>query len=200
MSGAVTHLLPGVQAMAIRAKQSQVASVRSPIAEAIIPHTCPAFIPQLFRGVDVVNVENAIIVLATHNAASPKAFNQRQFSTPITRVLVRLKAMFVPMVFATLLGAKPMFAFKSTSLTSRLSFPSSGQIASLSAVFASPVFEAIEMHFKLLLAVGASHCDRCLFHYRNILHRAAKVKFDIACKRIEDAQRQGDLFIEGAAA
>ena len=24
--------------------------------------------------------------------------------------------------------------------------------------------------------------------------------FDIACKRIEDAQRQGDLFIDGAAA
>ncbi len=24
--------------------------------------------------------------------------------------------------------------------------------------------------------------------------------FEIACKRIEDAQRQGDLFIEGAAA
>ena len=31
------------------------------------------------------------------------------------------------------------------------------------------------------------------------IERAPKY-FDIACKRIEQAQRQGDLFIEGAAA
>lgn len=199
MSGAVTHLLPSVQAMAVSAKQSQIASVRSPITETVIPHACSAFIPQLFRGVDVVNVENAIIALAAHNAASPKAFNQGQLSAPITRVFVRLKAMFVPVVFPTLIGAKAMFTFKPASLAGRLSFPPSGQIASLSAVFASPFFEAIKMHFKLLLAVAASHCDRCLFHYQNILYCAAKVKFDIACKRIEDAQRQGDMFLETAA-
>ena len=164
MSRAVTHLFPSVQAMTIRAKQSQIASVRSPIAEAIIPDACPAFVPQLFRGVDVVNVENAIVALATHNAASTKAFNQRQLPAPIARVLVCLKAMFVPMVFPTLHGAKAMLAFKPASLASRLSFPSGGQIASLPAVFSTPVFKAIKMHFKLLLAVAASHCDRCLFH------------------------------------
>lgn len=199
MSGAVTHLLPSMQAMTICTKQSQIASVRCPIAEAVIPHARSAFIAQFFGRVDMVNVENAIITFAAHNARPAKAFNQGQFSSPITRVLVSLKAVFVPMVLTTLLRTKTVLAFGPASFASWFSFPSSCQVTSAPAIFASAFFKAVKMHFKLLLAVATSHCDRCLFHYRNILFSSAKVKFDIACKRIEDAQRQGDLFLGSAA-
>ena len=199
MSGAVTHLFPCMQAMTVCAKQSQIASVCGPIAEPIVPYAGTPLVSQLLRRVDVVDVENAKVILPAFDASATQLGNQSKFAPPIGRMFVQAKAVLIPMVFSALLRAKTMFAVSAAALASRLSLPSGGKIASPRAILTCAVFEAIEVSFKRLFAVAAVDCNSALFHAVNISNRCAKVNFDIACKRIEDAQRQGDMFIEVAA-
>lgn len=190
MNRAVSHLLPCVQPVAVRAKQTQVALVRSPVTEAIIPDAGTSLIPKLLAWVDMVNIENAKVSFPTHNAGTPKLFNEGELPTPIRRVLVRCKPVFVPMIRSALGRAKAMLTFRAAPLASALPLPSRSQIALSPAVFPGAIFDPVKMGFKWFLAVAASYRNSALFHALNIISRCAKIKFDIACRRIEDSQRQ----------
>lgn len=196
----IPHLVPRVQAVAICAKQTQIADIRCPITKAVIPHTCSPLVSELSRRVDVVNIKDAVIVFAARDASAAKFNDQSKFAPPIGRVLVLFEAVFVPMVFATLIRAKAMLARTSASFARVLPFPTGGKVAGPAAILSSTIFEAVRVGFKRLFAVAAGDCNSALFHFENIQHKRAKVNFDIACRRIEQAQRQGDLFIDGAAA
>lgn len=197
---AIPHLVPSVEPVTVCAQQAKVALIRSPIAKAVIPDRRSPFIAELLRRVDVVNVENAVVTFPAVNAGTAQFRNQCEFARPITRVLMLGEAVLVPVIFAALLRAKAMLTFATAALTPPCPLPTSGKVAVSSAILPRAILDAILVGLEGLRAVAASHCDRCLFHYPNIVSSAAHCNFDIACKRIEDAQRQGDLFMEGAAA
>lgn len=199
MNRPVAHLVPSVQAVAVCAKQAQIADVGRPITKTITPNTCPSFVTEFSGRVDVVNIKDAVIVFATHDASAAKFHDQRKFAPPIGRVLVLFEPMLVPVVLAALLRAKAMLTQASAPLARFLPFPSRGKITGPPAILPCSIFEAIKVGFKRLFAVAAGDCNSAFFHVINIFDWCAKVNFDIACKRIEDAQRQSDLFIGAAA-
>jgi hypothetical protein len=200
MNWPVSHLIPSVQTVAVCAKQSQIALVRRPIAEAVIPYTGAPLVPELLARVDMIDVQHAEIGLPAHYTGSTKFLDQGELPAPVRWVLVGLEAVFVPMRGTTLRRAKTVLALCATSLACALPLPSRFQVARPATVFPRAILEPIEVCFERLLAVSASYGDSALFHVRNISSRVLRNKFDIACKRIEDAQRQGDFFIGGAAA
>ena len=193
-------MVPRVEPMAVCAKQAKVAFVSGPIAKAVIPYGRSAFVAELLRGVDVVNVENAVIAFSAVDTGAAQFGNQGELARPITRVLVFGEAVFVPVILAALIRTKAMLALFAAALAPLFSLPTRFEVAVPAAILPRAIFDAILMGFEGLRAIAASHCDRCLFHCRSITSRSAQCNFDIACRRIEDAQRQGDLFLEGAAA
>ena len=193
---AVSHLIPSVQAVTIGAQEAKVALVRSPVAKAVVPDGRPPLVPKFLGWIDVVNVENSVVALPTADTGTAQFGNKGKLTRPIARALVFSETVFVPMIFSALLGTKAMLAFIATAFTTLFSLPPRFKVTVPAAIFSSAVFNAILVSFKRCGAVAANDCYRCLFHALNILCISAKVKFDIACKRIEDAQRQGDMFIE----
>lgn len=196
---AVAHLLPSVQPVAVCAQQAKIALVRCPISEAVIPSRGAPFVAQLLARIDVVNVQNANVAVAALHASAPKLLHNLNLARPVARVLVRSEAVFAPMCLAALKRAKTRLAGLAATLASLRPAPPCREVARTGAVFSRPVFEAVLVGLERCGAVAASDCYRGLFHGRNISCRRANGNFDIACKRIEDAQRQGDLFIESAA-
>jgi hypothetical protein len=197
IGGTVTHLLPSVPPVTVGAEQPQVASVGFPIAQAIIPGSRS---PLFQAAVDVVNVENAKVGLPALNARPAKLRNERQLPAPVARVLVPLVRMDRPVGVATGNRAKAMLAGLPALLARLAALPSRSKIAGLAAVFSGAISQAVEMSFKRLGALRAGDFGGALFHGRSIAQTAVQPKyFDIACKRIEDAQRQGDFFVERAA-
>ena len=196
MNRPVAHLVPSVQAMAVCTQQPQIAFVRSPILEAVIPS---ARASGLFAPVDVVDVKNPVIAFAAFHANPAKLAHKGNLPAPVAGMFVDGVAILVPVIDAALFRAKAMLANVATTLTGRLSLPSRGKVAGPVAVFPGTVLEAVKMGFKRLFAVAACDCNSALFHGRNIPLGQRKVNFEIACKRIEQAQRQGDMFLETAA-
>lgn len=196
MNRPVAHLVPSVQAMAVCTQQPQIAFVCSPILEAIIPS---ARASSLFAPVDVVDVQNPVIAFAALHANPAKLAHKGKLPAPVAGVFVDGVAVLVPVIDAALFRAKAMLTSHATTLTGCLPLPSRRKVAGSVAVFSGAVLEAVKMGFKRLFAVAAGDCNSALFHGRNILLRKRKVNFDIACRRIEDAQRQGDLFLGGAS-
>lgn len=197
MNRSVAHLIPSVQAMAVCTQQPQIAFVRSPILEAIIPG---ARASSLFAPVDVVDVQNSVIAFAALHANPAKLAHKSKLPAPVAGVLVDGVAVLVPVINAALFRAKAMLTSHAATLAGCLPLPSCSKVAGPVAVFPGAVLEAVKMGFKRLFAVAAGYCNSALFHGRNILLSKSKVNFDISCRRIEQAQRQGDLFIDGAAA
>lgn len=197
MNRPVSHLVPSVQAMAVCAQQPQIAFVRSPILEAVIPS---ARASGLFAPVDVVDVQNPVIAYAALHTNPAKLVHKGKLPAPVSGVLVNGMAVLVPVIDATLFRTKAMLASLTTTFTGRLPLPSCCKVAGAGAVFSCAILKAVKMGFKRLLAVAAGDCNSALFHDLNISSRLRNVNFDIACRRIDQAQRQGDMFIDGAAA
>lgn len=194
----ITHLVPSVDAMAVGAQQPQIAFVRLPIAQPVVPSAWAAL---LERPVDVVNVQHAIIGFTATDARATKFFDERKLPAPVSRVLVPLVGVDRPVLVAAGVVAKAEVTRLAALLATIGSTPSRSEIAVAPAVFSSAIPQPVKMSFKRLAAVAAGYLNSALFHARNIAWNARRTKyFDIACKRIEEAQRQGDLFIEGAAA
>lgn len=193
----ITHLVPSVDAMAVGAQQPQIALVRLPIAQAVIPSAWAAL---LERPVDVVDVQHAIIGFTATDARAAKLFDERNFSAPVARVLVLFVGVDRPVLVAAGIVAKAEVTRFAALLATIGSTPSRGEIAVAPAVFSGAIPQPVKVGFKRLAAVAASHLNSALFHARNIARNAQRTKyFDIACRRIEDAQRQKDLFIGEAA-
>jgi len=194
----VIHLLPRMQAVAVSAKQPQVPFVGRPVFQTVMPNGRSASNPRFFAWVDMVNVENAVIGDPAMHASPPKLRNKCELAPPIAVSLVLFEAVLSPMCQAAFFAAKAMLTSLTATFAGRLPFPPRSKVAGSAAVFSRSVFQAVKVGFERLLAFAAGDCNSALFHFVNIQHKRAKVNFDIACRRIEQAQRQGDLFIEGA--
>ena len=186
----VSHLLPRVDAMTVRAQQSQIAFVCGPVLESVIPG-CRS--PGFAGPVDVVDVENPEVGLAALHASATEAFDKSHFALPVSRVLMRAKSVGVPVVAAALVRAKAMLALLSASLAQGRALPSGGEVAVPSAVFRSAIFDAVRVRLERIGAMSATDFNAALFHGAIISRRSEPKYFDIACRRIEDAQRQGRL-------
>lgn len=188
----VSHLLPSVNAVAIRAQEAKVAFISGPVFETVTPS---ARATRFLRPVNVVNVQNAVVCFSAMDALSAKFFHQGKLPTPVSRVFVNGVSVLVPMSRATFSAAKTVLALASTPLAIFFTLPPRREIAVATTILPRSVFEAILMGLERLRTITASHCDGCFLHYRNITLNPTNDNFDIACKRIEDAQRQGDMFI-----
>jgi len=194
----VSHLLPCVEPVAVGAKKPQVALVRFPVAQPVVPSPWTAL---LERPIDVVDVQHAIIGFTATDARATKLLDERKFPAPVARVLVPFVGVNRPVLVAAGIVAKAEVTRLAALLATISSTPSRGEIAVAPAVFSGAIPQPVKVGFKRLAAVAASYLNSALFHSRNIARNARRTKyFDIACKRIEDAQRQGDMFIDGVAA
>lgn len=184
-------MIPCMDSVTVRAQQAQVARVGGPILESVIPG-CGA--SGLSRPVDVVNVEHAEVGLATLHARPPKALDERDLALPVAGVLVRSEPIGVPVCAAAIVRAIAVLAFLPAPLTSRRSLPSGGEVAGSTAVPAGAIFQAVGMRLEGPGAASASDFNAGLFHSASISPRREPKYFDIACRRIEDAQRQSRMF------
>ena len=193
----VTHLAPCVNSMAISAKQAQVAFVGFPVLKPVNPVSCTFSFFELFVPVNVVNVKNAMVINSARYAFTTKRSNKSKLFLPIFWVLMGCKAVFIPIVSSARVAAKPVFAFFAAIFTRLFFPPSMGQVASLTAKFSSSILKSVGVYLELLRAVFAALCNLSFFAHINILNTCGYYKpkyFDIACKRIEQAHTQGQLF------
>lgn len=192
----ITHLVPSVDAVAVGTQQPQIPLVRLPIAQAVIPS---ARTTLLERPVDVVDIQHAIIGFTATDARAAKLFDERNFPAPVARVLVPFVGVDRPVLVAAGIVAKAEVTRLAALLATIGSTPSRSEIAVAPAVFSGAIPQSVKVGFKRLAAVAASYLNSAFFHARNIARNTRRTKyFDIACKRIEDAQRQGDMFVDAA--
>ena len=187
---AVSHLLPCVDAVAVRAEQTQVACVRSPVFESVIPGGGSSCFPG---PVDVVDVEDTEVSLSALHTSAAEAFDKSHLPLPVSRVFMRSESVGVPVVAAALVRAKAVLAFLSASLARGRAFPSCSEIAVPTAVFRGAVFDAVGVCKERSGTTGTTDFNAALFHGMIITRTREPRYFDIACRRIEDAQRQGRL-------
>ena len=186
----VSHLIPSMDAVAVRAQQAQVACIGGPVLESVAP--C-RWASDLSRSVDVVNVENAEIGLATLNTSPAKTLDERDLALPVAWVLVRFETVGIPVSAAAIFRTKSVLAFLSASLAGSAPLPSCGEVAGPTAVLPGAIFQAVGVRLEGLGASSASDFNAALFHGGSISLQREPKYFDIACRRIEDAQRQGRL-------
>ena len=163
--------------MAIRAKQLQVPLISRPVLESARPSILAVLWTNLLGWVDVVYIEGAEIGESAFNAFPAKLKNERQLSLPIARTLMDAVAVLVPKVLHTRRGTEPVIAFLPTGLALSLLSPAMREVASLSAKLGA-------------LVLG----DRLPAMFASIHAYIITKYFDIACERIENAQRQSRLF------
>ena len=188
----MTHLSPSSKPVAIRTQKSEVARIGSPVFKPIRPN--PSLLePQFLSGINMVNIQNAVVINSAAFTLAAKVFDKSKFSLPITWMLVDGMTMLRPVSIPAFVRAKPVLAILAASFAGRGSFPASRQITCLSAVLSGSFSKPIQVHFKCLLTVLTGAFYSGLFHCASISEQIEPKYFDIACRRIEDAQRQGRL-------
>lgn len=185
--------------MAIGAQQTKIAAVLFPIAE--VPLPCPSsFVGLGFaRAFDVMNVDRANIIEAALNALSAKRRDQIKLTSPVFRMLVHETAVLIPITLRALRRAKLQFAGLTALAAFAATAPSRRKIASATTIFSAALTEAIGMDLRRFAAVSASDRNGRCSHRICISQYSLKEKpkyFDIACRRISDALKQPDMFIE----
>src|SRR5690606_33681602 len=93
------------------AQQPKISLIRLPIFKPARPCPLPIFCPYLFRRINVVYIQSAIIIKSANNALPAKFFNERDFSFPVAGVLVYFVTILVPVIFSALAGTEPYAAF-----------------------------------------------------------------------------------------
>ncbi len=163
--------------MAIRAKQLQIPLVGRPVFEPPRPRILPVLWANLFGWVDVVYIECAKVGEAAFNALSPKLKNERQLALPVARALVDAVPVLIPKVLQAWRGTKPVVAFLPAGFALSMLPPSVREVARLPAKLRTLV-----LGDRLTAMLASIHGD-IITKY-----------FDIACERIENAQRQARMF------
>lgn len=184
--------------MAIRTQQFEISGVCLPVAEATTP-CVSSFRTDLRRRVFVVDVKRPNVRKSTYDALPAQGFDQRKFAPPIARMLVDRRSILVPIGFGTNRRTELRRAVFAALPALAGAAPSRGHVASATAVFARSVAQSVGVHRRLLTAVRTGDFIRLRPHANGIAkyYGHAKPKyFDIACRRIEDATRQRDLFVE----
>lgn len=175
--------------MAVCAQQLKVTGIRRPILEAARPDVLPVFGAYFFGWVDVVDIQRAVIIKAALRTLAAKVLNQRQLAFPIARTLVDAVPVLVPVVAQAGIRAEARRAARAAILALSGVTPSVREVACLTAELPGSIANAIGVHLRRLAAVRA--CDFSLGGSHNDI---IPKYFDIACRRIEDAQRQQRLF------
>ena len=163
--------------MTVRTKQLQISLVGGPVLKAARPCVLPVLWANLFGWVDVIYIEGAKVVKSAFNALPPKLKNERQLALPVARALVDAVPVLVPKVLHAWRGTKPVVAFLPAGFALSMLSPSVREVARLPAKLGALVLGG------RLPAVFASIHGYIITKY-----------FDIACRRIEDAQRQQRMF------
>lgn len=193
----ISHLTPCMNSVAIGAQQTKVAFVGFPVFETVKPVTGTFPLFELLFPINVVNVKNAMVVNSTFNAFPSEGGNQSKLFLPVFWVLVGCKAVFVPVVSSARVAAKPVFTLFA-AIFARLFFPPSmGQVASLAAKLTGAIFKPVSVNLELFGAVFTELRNLCFLSHLYLLNTYSNYKpkyFDIACKRIEQAVAQGQLF------
>lgn len=193
----ISHLTPRMNSVAIGAQQAKVTFVGFPIFKTVKPVPCALSFFELLFSINVVNVKDAMVVNSALNAFAAKCSNKRKLFLPVFGVLVGCKAVFVPVVSSARVAAKPVFTFFAAIFTRLFFSPSMGQVASLTAKLASSIFKSVSVNLELFRTVFTALCHLCFLAHLRLLNTFAHYKpkyFDIACKRIEQAVAQGQLF------
>ena len=197
----VSHLFPSVNSVAVSTKKPKVSFVGFPVFKSINPVSRLFSFKNLCGRVYMVNVENPVVCFSTNNAFPPKFINKGKFLFPISRLFVNSKTVFVPIVLPAIFIAKSIFAFFPAVFAWLLFTPSVGQVTRLSAKLPSSILNSVSMYLESVSTVFARSFNLCFLAHIYLLSRFVNCitkYFDIACKRIEDAQRQVDLFIAPA--
>lgn len=182
--------------MAIRAKQSQIPRVRIPIAKAMPPGSARR---ANFGGcVDVVNIEGAMIIKPAIHTFTAKRRDKSKFLAPVGRLFIETGAVFNTKRHLTFNGAITHFARLPAVFALSITVPPVRKITGLATIFSGSLAQSVRMHLGRLVAACANDCRWCGSHASMIAKYVGYFKpryFDIACRRIEQAQRQADLFV-----
>lgn len=175
--------------MAIRTQQSEVSFILGPIFESARPVVRTIFWSNFPLRVNMIYIKGTVIAKTALRAFAAEFFNQRQFSFPIARTLVDSMAVQIPICLEACIGTKAGRTFIAALFALPRFCPSVRKIARSIAVFACPIAESIGVHLSLFPAMGAFN-RFCRSSHGIMIARY----FDIACRRIEDAQRQQRMF------
>lgn len=212
-------LFPCVQSMAISAQQFNIIHICSPVLKSPSPGIASVLWSDFSIWVYMVNIKRPVVIKSTFNAFPAKSGDNFQLSFPVPAFLVDFIPFFVPIRFLAFWVTKSCCAHLAAIKTNPVSFPSFSHIAIPVAIFSSAVFQAVGVNFKRLGAVLASNSHFVWGHWIFLvcvwnsnytkIHRKIKTLmyfeidpdyFEIACARIEKAQRQGRMDFEEAAA
>lgn len=182
--------------MAIRTQQLQVSIVGGPIFKSALPGVTGLGLDLTAR-VNVINVKCAEVVKSATDAFTTERFNEIKLSAPVSWMLVNGRTMFVPIRLLTCGRAVSNIARLAALFTLSVSVPTVCKVALLATIFTSSLTKAIGMHFDGLAAAGADNgYGRCSHTDNIVLDKENTKYFDIAVRRISDALKQPDLFIE----
>lgn len=181
--------------MAIRTQQPQVSGICLPVLESAGPCVLLIARPDFFAAVDVVDIKRTVIREATLDALPTKIPHQRELAFPEAPRLVRSVAVLIPVGLLASVGAKTVRALLAAFLALAFVAPSVGEVALPPAEPACPVLQSVGVHLVFAAAMGALHINGFRSHIEIIPHAEPRY-FDIACRRIDDAYRQGKLFEE----
>jgi hypothetical protein len=185
--------------MTIRTQQTNVVAVRFPIFEASPPRPSRLKLLDLSATVNVVDVERAEVVKSAGGALAAKGFDDLHLSLPVARMFVNGGTVLIPVSLLAFRRAKLSVATTPALAAFATAAPAGRQVASLAAIFPGALLETINVHLKSLVAVLADLFHARFFHGANISkygeYRNSRY-FEIAVRRISEALKQPDLFIE----
>lgn len=195
---AVSHLTPCMQAMAVCTEQAEVSGVRLPVSEPVIPNACAAIVSEFHRSINVVNIKNSMVGLTARHTHSPEGFDQFHLALPVSGMFVFCKSVFVPVILTAFIFAKSILALFSAVFAGLLFTPSGGEVTGLIAILSCAILYSVCMCFKAITAMFTDGINLSAFAHDDLLNTCCHFStkyFDIACRRIEDAQRQSRMFV-----
>ena len=175
--------------MTVRAQQLKVSGIRCPVLEAACPDVLPILRAHLLGRVDMVDVQRAVVIESALGALAAELLNKRQLALPVARPLMDAMPVLVPVITQAGVRAEARRALRAAVLALAGIAPAVREVARLAAELPGAIAKAIGMHLRRLTAVRACDFSLCGSHDAII-----PKYFDIACERIENAQRQERLF------
>ena len=183
--------------MTICTQQSEVSFVSCPISKTTMPSPLAFFRPFFLCAVNMVDVQYAGIVYSAFAAFSAKLVNQCQFTFPITLSFMLSITLTIPICFSTNRITESCIGFFLALAAIPVMFPPVGKIASRTAILSCSIPKSIGMYGCRFPAVLTDNDGWFCSHSCIItIHRTcSELKyFDIACRRIEEANGKGSLF------
>lgn len=150
---------------------------------------------DLSRRILVVDIEHAMVVVAARLAATAKFLDQRVLAFPILIApTVDGIAVSVPVGATTSIRTKPVSATLAALRAFAGLAPAVREVARLITEFSRAFAQAVSVHGCGLFTVLANDLNWRGSHASKYIRPNNRKYFDIACERIENAQRQARLF------